>query len=182
MIVIRRTVLALAVTAACQPRAVQEVAVVPAGQPARVAGPDTARGVVLRVGSDPGSRLVLRPAGGGADVALAGDALGRLLAAERLEVMVRGRTLSTQTGAAPMSASVTFDADEFIVRAVDGTAVEDGVLTARGSDVMLRRSDGTMVAVPHLPSSLRGAVGARVWLAGPLDRAPAAYGTLVTAP
>lgn len=173
-LVVGAIVMATAMASGCRPSAVPASSVASAatnGFPA--AALDTLRGTVLITGSDPVTRAVLRSAAGAAvelDDARAGPALR---AASGLEVVVRGRA-----GRAPSP----FAVHGFSVRAADGIVAIDGVLVLRGSVVSLARTEGDTVALPALPSSLRGSAGARVWLAGPLDRAPAAYGVLVPAP
>jgi hypothetical protein len=137
----------------------------PAGGSAVMAG-DTLRGVVDVVGAEPATSIVLRTAAG--DVGITGE---RRLLAQLAGVEV---TLQGSAGGARQ-----FEAVLVHVRAVDGVSAIDGVLERDGAGFVLRTADGSRLALPHLPSALTGRAGTRIWLAGPLDRAPAAYGVIV---
>jgi hypothetical protein len=76
----------------------------------------------------------------------------------------------------------TFAVARYAVRGVDGIAAADGVLRAQGDAYALEAADGTRLPLRHVPEPLRAQVGARIYWAGPLDRAPAAYGVLAPAP
>ena len=67
------------------------------------------------------------------------------------------------------------------MRAVDGFAAADGMLRIDGSSYALE-TDGARRPLRDVPATLRTQVGARIYWAGPLDRAPAAYGVLAPAP
>jgi hypothetical protein len=129
------------------------------------AAADTVRGTVEEVGSEPGTWMVLRTAGG-AVVRLDGER-PLLRAVVGLEVMVRGTPAPGGLGVRDLQ-----------VRASNGVAAVDGVLARRsGAYVLVTRDRGTL-PVAHLPEALRGMVGGRVWLAGPLDRPPDSFGVL----
>ncbi len=119
------------------------------------------------VGSEPGTWVVLRLDGGSRDVTLLGDdVLLRRLAG--LEVAVWG------AAERPGSFRVT----RLAVRSADGVPAVDGVLVRSEQGVALLTDGGRLLPVPHLPGTLRGRVGARVWLSGPLDRAPNSFGVI----
>ena len=148
---------------------------VPAGgtpDAASAAAVDTLRGTVAIVGADPLTRVVLRPAGGGADVELVGaqrEALGRLAGAE---VRVAGRQ-ARGTASAP-----ALEVASFAVTAVDGQPAVDGRLEREGGDLVLVTADGRRIRLVQPPAALQDWVGARVWVAGPLDREPQAFGLI----
>lgn len=130
------------------------------------AGADSLRGPVDVVGSEPGTWTVVRtPAG---DVALEGVDRRLLERLAGLEVTVWGRRQGMR-----------FAVERFAVRAADGVAAVDGTLAREGDGWVLVTSDGgRRLPVPHLPQALRGREGARVWLSGPLDRAPDSSGII----
>lgn len=141
---------------------------------------DTARGVVVLSGNEPGASLVLRRDADG-PLALGGDAARALHAVAGLEVMVRGRLTTERVATAAPGGAPLFRASAFVVRAADGVAVHDGVVASRDGAYLLRLTEGGERPAPHLPAPLRAQVGARVYLAGPLDRAPQAYGVVAPA-
>lgn len=135
---------------------------------------DSVRGIVERVGSDPTTRLVVRSADGrvcalqltapppfeGLDVALWGT---------------RDRASATMIPGVTCTIAVT----RYAVRAVDGMAAVDGTLRIAGAAYVIETADGMRRPLRDVPAMLRTKVGARIYWAGPLDRAPAAYGVLV---
>ena len=161
---------------ACKKRVTQEVPV--AGATGRML--DTARGVIRRVGNDPLSVLVLT-SGSGANtsvIALAGPSLQQLERVSGLEVSVAGvLTAERNMTASPRGAPV-FEVRHFFVRAADGQPAVDGVLTSQNGAYYLLSANGVRHDVPNLPAALRAQVGARIFLVGPLDRAPSAFGII----
>jgi len=149
-------------------------AVPPGGAPdaASAAAVDTLRGTVAVVGALPLTRVVLRPEGGGADIELIGaqrDALARVAGAE---VRVVGRQ-ARGTAAAP-----ALEVTSFAVTAVDGQPAVDGRLEREEGRLVLVTSDGRRIRLVQPPAALEDWVGARVWIAGPLDREPQAFGLI----
>lgn len=148
--------------------------------PPTTAARDTVRGIIQVVGNEPASVVVLTTgtAEVGALVSLAGASLPLLRGLAGLELMVAGRrTARVDYAAAPAGAPV-FEVDQFRVRAVDGVAALDGVLERDGDRHYLRMIDGVRRAIAALPTTLAAQVGARIYLAGPLDRSPTAYGVI----
>ena len=130
---------------------------------------DTLRGVVSVVGAEPLSAVMLSPLGGGAPMAIEGSQTTMLRGLSRIEVVLLGRR-----------ASRGFEADSFVVRAVDGVAAHDGVVAIDAGRAYLVH--GAMrTAAPFMPEALRTQISARVFLVGPLDRDPVSYG-VITAP
>ncbi|MES2524891.1 MAG: hypothetical protein V4617_19490 [Gemmatimonadota bacterium] len=142
-----------------------------------VSAGDTARGVLLQIGSEPLTSLVLEPKGRAARLTLEGAMLDVLKAAEGLEIVVRGRLTDTRAPAAPAGSRV-FQVASFTVRAAEGRAAHDGVVVRDTEGFALRLQDGTLTRAPHMPVALQSKPGARVFLVGPLMQSPAAYGIL----
>lgn len=142
---------------------------VPGGGTA-VAG-DTLRGVVQVVGSEPLTSVVLEPAGGGAAVTLEG-ARPLLLRLQGIEVAVGGARQAVDR----------FRVDELRVRSANGVAAVDGVLAREDGRDVLVLADGARRVIRSLPGALRGRMGARVWLAGPLEGDIDAFGIITEAP
>lgn len=138
---------------------------------------DSVRGIVERIGSDPTTRLVVRGADGAA-CALQMTAPPPL---EGLDVTLWGRRDLASATMIP-GVSCAFVAERYAVRAVDGIAAVDGVLAVDGTSYAIQTTDGARRPLRDVPAALRTQVGARIYWAGPLHRAPAAYGVLVPAP
>jgi len=139
--------------------------------PVATASADTLRGTVEVVGSEPGTSVVLTDGRGGA-VTLEGERQV-LLALQALEVTVHGRM---------MEGPRRFHVERVAVRSANGVAAVDGVIAREAGRAVLVTGDGRRLPVPHLPAQLAAKVGARVWLAGPLDRHPDTFGVIAEAP
>lgn len=141
---------------------------------------DTLRGVVVESGAAPNTWLMLRvPAGG--PIVLRGASMSLLRRVVGLEVVVDGRESGERDVAADPRGARVFEVDRFLVRAADGIAAHDGIVTVEGGQYSLALPDGRVLPLPNIPGELRTMPGARVFLAGPLDRAPAAYGIIAEA-
>ena len=138
----------------------------PARPAAAPQGADSVRGVVRVVGSSPLRQVVVHPTGGAAPVTLVGPDTATLRKAAGLEVVVRG----ARTGGELRVAS-------FAVRSADGRPAVDGVLV-RDGDALALDTAGGRVRLGNPPAALRDLVGARVWVAGPLDTGPNPFGVL----
>lgn len=146
-------------------------------RPTGAAERDTARGIVRRVGNEPGDVLVLERSPRDM-LALTGPGITLLRAVEGLEVAVTGRlTTARLTAAAPRPIS-GFDVAEFSVRAMDGREAHDGTLVSRGGSYYLKMASGGELPVPSPPDALLEHVGARVWIAGPRGEPPRAFGVI----
>lgn len=167
-----RAALLTVALAACSPAVGRR-----ANVPADSAAADSVRGVVERIGSDPTTQLVVRPADG-AVCALEMTAPPPFVG---LEVTLWGRRDLASATMIP-GVSCAFAAERYAVRAVDGIAAVDGILRVDGTASAIESADGVRRPLRDLPSALRTQVGARIYWAGPLDRAPAAYGILAPAP
>ena len=145
---------------ACSPRAPAP----PQAEPGAAAG-DTLRGTVAIVGSEPMTSIVLQTAGATTSLCGARDLLRR---AAGLEVAAWGSR----------DAQGQFCVHRFAVRSANGIPAVDGVLAREGHGFALVMADGRRLPIARLPDALRSSVGARVWLAGPLDRAPDSFGVI----
>ncbi len=161
-------------------------AAAPAAAPAGASAPsvargdqraDSVRGVVERIGSDPTTQLVVR----GADGTVCALQLSAPPPFEGLEVTLWGRRAPGSATMVP-GVSCAFAAERYAVRAVDGVAAVDGILRVDGTAFTIETANVARRPVRDVPAPLRTQVGARIYWAGPLDRAPMAYGVLVPAP
>jgi len=144
--------------------------------PGHAIAADTVRGIVAITGSEQLTTMQLTTSTG-SGWQLVGDSLQTLRAAVGLEIMVRGVALATDPTARP---NAQFAVGRFVVRRADGVAAQDGVLEREGTGFVLRMADDRRAPLTDVPSALRERIGARIWWAGPLDRAPIAYGILTT--
>jgi hypothetical protein len=130
---------------------------------------DTARGVVVLVGTPPTTQTALRTASG-STMALSGIAASGMQALEGLDLMVRGVRIS------PRDIVVA----DYVVRGKDGVPAWDGRLTHSGgawSLVLTDRSGQPRLA--NVPPALRSLEGARVWVTTrPGDATPVAFGVI----
>jgi hypothetical protein len=138
---------------------------------------DSVRGVLSVVGAEPLTALLLTPARGAA-VAIEGSQAVVMRGLSRLEVTAMGRMTTRRSSSSPMS--YVFEADTFVVRAADRVVAYDGIVVQAADGFYLVSGD-SRVSVAYLPAALRDRLGARVFVVGPLDRAPIAYGTIVAA-
>jgi hypothetical protein len=132
-----------------------------------LAAADSAVGVIAVTGTSFEERLMLRV--DGEWIRLRPDA-GDSAALTRLsgvEVLVRGQRLTS--GLLVQS---------FSVLRVDGQRVFDGVIRQDGARLVLETATDR-VALGNPPAILRGMIGARVWIGGPLETGPNTYGIIV---
>lgn len=137
----------------------------PAGQE-QPAAADTLRGTLDMTGSEPGVIFVVVDAAGRA-AELEGERafLQQFLG---LEVVVEGTRVGEKT----------FRVTDVKVRAAEGVPAVDGVLAREGSRDVLVMRDGSRRTVARLPEALRGRVGDRIWLSGPLDGDIVSFGVI----
>lgn len=153
----------------------------PLAAPEGRGAPDTARGLLERIGNEPLASLVLRR-GEAAGLALESAEMDLLVAVVGTEIVVAGQlTDRVDHTASPVGLPV-FEVAWFEVRAVEGVPALDGALESDGSVWFLRTRDGVRHALRHVPPSLTSRAGARVFLAGPPDQAPAGYGVIQAGP
>ena len=131
--------------------------------------PDSLTGIVAVTGTAFEQHLVLR----------SGDSATRLSAAITdsaamsrmggVEVLVIGRR-----------APNLFRVERFTAVNVAGSPVVDGFVRLDGSRLVLETTHGP-IPLGNPPSALRGMIGARIWIGGPLDKGPNTYGVIVPA-
>jgi hypothetical protein len=66
----------------------------------------------------------------------------------------------------------------FTVLAANGVPATDGTLALSGDALVLVASNGKRYKLVNPSPVLRANVGHRVWVSGPLDRQPVAYGII----
>lgn len=144
------------------------------------ASSDTVRGVVRAVGSDPRRTLVLMSPGSSLVALSADDAKQEreLQAAEGLEIMAHGKALSERNPEAAPGGAAVFRVRRFVVRAADGVAARDGILREQQGRWVLEVASGETLPIVGLPAALASHAGARVFLVGPANQAPQAFGIL----
>ena len=72
-----------------------------------------------------------------------------------------------------------FNVIAFTVLSVDGRAAADGILQLVDDGYTLRLNDGSYRAVIDPPEELKALVSHRVWVAGPPDASPEAFGLIM---
>jgi hypothetical protein len=108
---------------------------------------------------------VLAPPGGGESIPLLGPpALERVAG---LEIAATGRHEGSK-----------FRVERFTVIAANGVPATDGQLESENGSLVLLTRDGVRHTIVSPPPGLRAHVGRRVWVSGPLDREPVAYGMI----
>lgn len=131
--------------------------------PARAAQGDTIIGTIQIVGTDPFPRTVILPANAGIPMRLIGPPpLQRL---DGLQVQVVGQVAGEQ-----------FTVKSFQVLSANGQPATDGRLAMDGGTLYIVTQDGVRHPLVNPSPNLRARVGQRVWVSGPLDREPIAYG------
>jgi hypothetical protein len=135
---------------------------------------DSLRGVVQRTGAEPQTQLTVRAANG-ATCVLHFPATAPAI--DGMDVALWG---TRGTGAPPTSDGSTcaLTVARYAVRAVDGIPAVDGILLVSETSYALDLANGSRPHLTNVPSTLKGQVGARIFWAGSLDRAPMAYGVL----
>jgi hypothetical protein len=71
---------------------------------------------------------------------------------------------------------------QFTVVSANGVPATDGRLVVAGDTVVLVTADGLRHPLVHPSPTLRTNIGGRVWVSGPLDREPVAYGMIDNRP
>jgi hypothetical protein len=139
--------------------------------------PDTLRGLVVVVRTADQPAVLLRPTGSAEVIPLNGSAVAALRDLEGFEVRVAGmiHTVHAERSLA--------DVADFRVLAVEGQPVRDGRLSLRGDSLFVTDSAGTASPIVSPSPILRHDIDRRVWIAGPIDKPPTAFGVVhVTAP
>jgi hypothetical protein len=72
--------------------------------------------------------------------------------------------------------------ERFTVISANGVPATDGKLIAAGDTLVLITADGVRHPLVRPPPKLRSEVGGRIWISGPIDREPVAYGLIDNSP
>jgi hypothetical protein len=127
--------------------------------------PDTEIGTVQVTGAEPFPRLILRPANGDLPLRLIGPPV--LQRVDGLQIQVAGKRAGDQ-----------FTVRSFLVVGANGQDATDGKLVQDGGTYYIVTQDGSRHPLVDPPANLRAHVGGRVWVSGPLDHEPIAYGII----
>ena len=141
----------------------------PARNSAAENAPDSVTGTVSVTGTSFEQRLVLRTGDSAVRLSVAAPDSAALTRLSGVEVMVTGRRDGN-----------LLEVERFVAVRVAGAQVVDGVLRNDGGRLSLETHQGT-VQLGNPPDALRGMIGARVWVGGPLDRGPNVYGVITPA-
>jgi hypothetical protein len=126
---------------------------------------DTIAGTVRVVGVAALPRIVMVPDYGGATLTLRGSpSLARV---SGLRILAVGWAAGPQ-----------FTVARFTVVGANGVAASDGRLAADGKTLYLVTADGVPHPLVRPSAALWAHVGDRVWVSGPLDHEPVAYGII----
>jgi len=126
---------------------------------------DTLVGTVQVVGVEALAKVTLVPDGRGRALTLTGPpALRRV---DGLRVVVVGRLAGPE-----------LSVKRFTVVAANGVPATDGQLVADGATLYLVTADGVRHPLVRPSPNLWARAGSRVWVSGPLEREPVAYGII----
>jgi hypothetical protein len=137
------------------------------GAPGRVdaEAADSVVGTVHLVGVEALPKVTLAPDAGGEALTLVGPPT--LKRVDGLRVAAVGRLAGTE-----------LSVERFTVVAANGVPATDGRLVADGAVLYLVTADGERHALVRPSPNLWAHAGGRVWVSGPLDREPVAYGII----
>jgi hypothetical protein len=168
--------LAACIAVACAPRAQLDGDYATSAEPQPAFA--TVRGTLVAVGSEPQTALLLRPPAGAQPLALTGEATALMRPLAGVDVEIEGERVGEAAAPGVAPGTPLLEVLRFMVVAVNGVPAQDGTLEQDGAGFHLRLRGGERATVRVLPPALRQHVGARIFLVGPLDRAPAAYGII----
>lgn len=126
---------------------------------------DTIIGTIQIVGTDPFPRTVIIPANSAISLRLIGPPT--LQRVNGLGVQIVGQLAGEQ-----------FTVRSFTVVSANGQPATDGRLAKDGDTLYIVTQDGARHALVNPSPNLRTRVGQRVWVSGPLDHEPIAYGLI----
>ena len=129
--------------------------------------PDSLTGIVSITGTSFEQRLVLRSGNTSTLLSAAAADSASLSRLGGVGVMVVGQRDDQ-----------TFRVEYFRALSVGGSPVVDGVLRNDGGRLSLETNSGR-IPLGNPPTALRSLIGARIWIGGPLDIGPNAYGVIV---
>jgi hypothetical protein len=128
--------------------------------------PDSLTGVVSITGTSFEQQLVLRWGSTATVLSASGSDSAALSRMGGIEVLVVGNRAEKQ-----------FRVVRFTALSVAGSHVVDGVIREDGGRLVLETAAGR-IPLGNPPSALRNAIGARVWIGGPLDTGPNNFGVI----
>jgi hypothetical protein len=127
---------------------------------------DSLSGIVSITGTAFEQRLVLRTGNSITPLSAATSDSAALSRMGGVEVLVVGKRTPN-----------LFRVDYFTAVSVAGSPVADGVLRNDGGRLVLETTHGR-IPLGNPPTALRGMIGARIWIEGPLDTGPNSYGVI----
>ena len=130
---------------------------------------DSLAGIVSVTGTAFEQHLVLRSGDGATPLSVAAPDSAALSRMGGVEVVVIGRRTSNQ-----------FRVERFSAVSVAGAPVVDGFVRNDGGRLVIETAHGS-IPLGNPPTALRGMIGARIWIGGPLDTGPNTYGVIVPA-
>jgi hypothetical protein len=139
----------------------------PARNSSAETAPDSLTGTVSITGTSFEQQLVLRSGDSVIYLSAAAADSAALSRMGGVEVVVRGKRTAN-----------SFRVERFAALRVAGSPVADGVIRNDGGKLLLETGQGR-IPLGNPPDALRGMVGARVWIGGPLDSGPNVYGLIV---
>jgi len=129
--------------------------------------PDSLTGIVSVTGTAFEQRLVLRSGNSAMSLSAAPSDSAALSRLNGVEVLVIGRRAPNH-----------FQVERFTAVNVAGSPVADGFVRKDGGRLVLETTYGP-IPLGNPPTALRGLIGARIWIGGPLDKGPNTYGVIV---
>ena len=131
--------------------------------------PDSLAGIVSVTGTAFEQHLILRSGDRVTSLSAATSDSAALSRLGGVEVVVIGRRSPN-----------LFQVERFTAVNVAGSAVVDGFVRNDGGRLVLETTNGP-IQLGNPPTALRGMIGARIWIGGPLDTGPNNYGVIVPA-
>jgi hypothetical protein len=132
--------------------------------------PDTVAGVVSITGTAFEQHIVLRSGQVVIPLSAAPSDSAALSRMGGVQVEVVGR----------WGPGLSFLVERFTAVDVAESPVVDGFVRKEGDRLVLETTHGR-IPLGNPPTALRGMIGARVWIGGPLDKGPNTYGVIVPA-
>ena len=142
---------------------------------------DTVRGTLTLVGNEPLGELILTPLDQSEVLSIAGSQRTQLRQLRKVDIMAGGRFTGQRSYTASPRGARVFEADTFAVRGMDGVPALDGIIVQQNSRYYLL-VNGRRLPVEYMPKALQGKLGARVFLAGPLEAPLIYYGVILEKP
>ena len=131
--------------------------------------PDSLAGIVSVTGTAFEQHLILRSGDRVTSLSAATSDSAALSRLGGVEVVVIGRRTSNH-----------FQVERFTAVKVAGSPVVDGFIRNDGGRLVVETAHGS-IPLGNPPTALRGMIGARIWIGGPLDTGPNPYGVIVPA-